>query len=114
MRGNCLRKYEDFLYQLLAIPFDFLEIAKKKSIFELNVYIKIQTSLSQIYSKEQNTPLICLLMKSNEHFLREHGAYKITATPMPSWGFRLLLRPFKWGTVWCFITRGIKTASSQN
>ena len=45
---------------------------------------KLTTSLGLMYSKEQNKPLICLLINLNEQFLREHGVYKITATLKPS------------------------------
>ena len=37
---------------------------------------------------------------------------KVISGPRLVYGSRPLLRPFKWGTVWCFISRGVKTARS--
>ena len=37
-----------------------------------------------MYSREHNKRHICLPMKQNEYFLREHGDYKITARLTPS------------------------------
>ena len=47
-----------------------------------------------IYTKEHNKPHSSLYMKWNEHFLREHGAYKITATPTISLGFKTTIENF--------------------
>ena len=44
---------------------------------------------------EQNKPLVCPPMMQNDPFLREHGAYKITATPMPSLGFQTTIETFQ-------------------
>ena len=38
------------------------------------------------------------------------GSIKLVPCPRLVLGSRPLLRPFKWGSVWCFISRGIKTA----
>ena len=39
---------------------------------------------------------------------------KVIPRPHLVYSFKPLLRPFKWGTLWCFISRGVKTARSKS
>ena len=54
-------------------------------------------------------PLRGQFMKQNEHFLREHGAYKIAATPTPSLGFQTTIETFQMRYCMIFSSREFKS-----